>query len=136
MKPIHDINYSTSVCPIESWKCRKEGKKLQTFEYLKNEKSFLDEMKNIFHSFQRAIIWWKNKNLIKDSRHKLYYCCELKHKFSKLSTLCNNSLKVSGTRIFFHCNFYYKQFNYKNQSKKHANNKRQLCIIKNQLNIG
>ena len=25
--------------------------KLQKFEYLENEKSFLDEMKNIFHSF-------------------------------------------------------------------------------------
>ena len=30
----------------------KMGKtKIQTFEYLKNEKSFLDEIKNIFHSF-------------------------------------------------------------------------------------
>ena len=30
-----------------------------------NEKSFLDEVENIFHSFYRAIILWKNKNLIK-----------------------------------------------------------------------
>ena len=29
----------------------KEGKKLQKFEYLENEKRFLDEIKNIFHSF-------------------------------------------------------------------------------------
>ena len=29
----------------------KEGGKLQTFEYLENEKSFLDEAKNIFNSF-------------------------------------------------------------------------------------
>ena len=30
----------------------KEGKtKIQKFKYLKNEKSFLDEIKNIFHSF-------------------------------------------------------------------------------------
>ena len=30
----------------------KEGKtKVQKFEYLENEKSFLDEIKNIFHSF-------------------------------------------------------------------------------------
>ena len=30
----------------------KEGKtEIQNFEYLENEKSFLDEMKNIFHSF-------------------------------------------------------------------------------------
>ena len=26
-------------------------------EYLENEKSFLDEIKNIFNSFGRAIIW-------------------------------------------------------------------------------
>ena len=32
-------------------RCDKEGKKLQKFEYLKNKKSFLDEIKNIFHSF-------------------------------------------------------------------------------------
>ena len=31
---------------------KKEGKtKIQKFKYLKNEKSFLDEMKNILHSF-------------------------------------------------------------------------------------
>ena len=29
----------------------RKGKKLQKFEYLENEKSFLDEIKNIFHSF-------------------------------------------------------------------------------------
>ena len=35
----------------------KEGKtEIQKSEYLKNEKSFLDEIKNIFHSFWRAII--------------------------------------------------------------------------------
>ena len=45
------INYSTSICPFESGKFGKEGKKLQKFEYLENEKSFLDEIKNIFHSF-------------------------------------------------------------------------------------
>ena len=32
-------------------KCGKEGKKLQKFEYLESEKSFSEEMKNIFHSF-------------------------------------------------------------------------------------
>ena len=48
-RPIHDIiNYSTSICPVESGKCGKEGKKLQKFEYLENEKSFFDETKNIF----------------------------------------------------------------------------------------
>ena len=44
--PIHDIiNYSTFICPFESGKCGKEDKKLQTFEYLENENSFLDEIK-------------------------------------------------------------------------------------------
>ena len=43
-------NYFPSICPFECGKCGKEGKKLQKFEYLENEKSFLDE-KNIFHSF-------------------------------------------------------------------------------------
>ena len=51
-KSIHYIiNYSTSIFPFESRKFGKEWKKLQTFEYLKNEKSFLDEIKNIFYSF-------------------------------------------------------------------------------------
>ena len=36
-----------SFCPFESGKCGKEGKILQTFEYLENEKSFLDEIKSI-----------------------------------------------------------------------------------------
>ena len=50
-KPIHDINYSTFICPFKSGKCGKEGKTLQKFEYHENGKSFLDEMKNTFHSF-------------------------------------------------------------------------------------
>ena len=65
------INYSTSICPFESVKGEKEEEKIQKFEYLENGKSILDEIENIFHSFWRAIIWWKNKNLIKNSWHKL-----------------------------------------------------------------
>ena len=45
---------------------QKEAKtEIEKFNYLKNEKSFFDEIKSIFHSFWRAIIWWKNRNLIK-----------------------------------------------------------------------
>ena len=55
---IHDIiNYSTSIFPSASGSFRKEGRKLQNFEYLKNEKSFLDEIRNNFHSFWRVVIW-------------------------------------------------------------------------------
>ena len=51
-KSIHDIiYYSTSICPFEPGKCGKEGKKLQKVKYLENERSFLDEIKNISHSF-------------------------------------------------------------------------------------
>ena len=39
------------ICYFESGKCGKEVKKKQKFEYLENKKSFLDEIKNIFHSF-------------------------------------------------------------------------------------
>ena len=39
-KTIHDIiNYSTSIFPLESRKCGKEGEKIQKFEYLEKEKS-------------------------------------------------------------------------------------------------
>ena len=56
-KPMHDIvKYSTSICPFESGKSGKEEEKIQKFEYLENEKSFLDATKSIFHSFWRAII--------------------------------------------------------------------------------
>ena len=48
---MHDINYPTSFCTFESGKCGKEEKKIQISEYLENEKSFLDEIKHIFHSF-------------------------------------------------------------------------------------
>ena len=32
---------------------------IEKFEYLEKDKSFLDEIKNIFHSFWRVIICWK-----------------------------------------------------------------------------
>ena len=42
------------------WQGEKEGKmEIQKFKYLENGKSFLDEIKSIFHSFWRAIIWWE-----------------------------------------------------------------------------
>ena len=44
--------YSTSNCPFVSEESRKDGKKLQKFEYLENEKRFLDEIKNAFHGFE------------------------------------------------------------------------------------
>ena len=45
------INYFTCICPFKSGKCLKEEEKIQKSEYLENENSFLDKLKNIFHSF-------------------------------------------------------------------------------------
>ena len=57
---MHDIiNYATSISRFESRKSGKEQEKIQKFEYLENENSFLDEIKNFFHTFWQAIIWWK-----------------------------------------------------------------------------
>ena len=55
----HALFHFPFICPFECGKFGKEGKDLQKFEYLENENSFLDEIKNNFHSFWRAIIWWK-----------------------------------------------------------------------------
>ena len=60
-KPIHDINYSTFICPLESWKCEREGKKLEKFEYLENKKNFLDEIKGLFYSFLKGYHLMKKK---------------------------------------------------------------------------
>ena len=41
---------------------KKKGEtKIQKIEYLENEKSFLHEIKSIFHNYLRAIIWSKNE---------------------------------------------------------------------------
>ena len=51
-KPVHIIiNYSLCIFSFESGKFGKEGKNSQKIEYLGNKKSFLDEIKSIFHSF-------------------------------------------------------------------------------------
>ena len=45
--------------PLKKWlEGRKRGEDRNTkFEYLENEKNFLNEIKSIFHSFWRAIVW-------------------------------------------------------------------------------
>ena len=35
----------------------KRKSEIQKFEYLENEKNFLDEAKNIFHNYLKAIIY-------------------------------------------------------------------------------
>ena len=43
--------YSTFIYLFEFIKCEKEGKNDKKIEYLENEKSFVDEINRIFHSF-------------------------------------------------------------------------------------
>ena len=49
------------LCPFESRKCGKEGKKSQKFEYLENGKNFLDESKIFFIVFERLSFGEKTK---------------------------------------------------------------------------
>ena len=53
--------------PLKQWSTgRKRGKDRNKKNWISGEwKSILDEKISIFHSFWRAIIWWKNKNLMK-----------------------------------------------------------------------
>ena len=52
-------------------KRKKEGKrKIQKFEYRETKKSFLDGIKRHFSLFFKGYHLVKNKNLIKNSRHK------------------------------------------------------------------
>ena len=62
------FHFHLSFCIWRVWKIRE---KIQKLEYFENEKSFLDEIKNTFSSFSRAI-WWKKKKLLKNSRHKQF----------------------------------------------------------------
>ena len=57
--------------PLKQWLTGKkeEKTKIQKFKYLKNEKSFLDEIKNIFQ-FLKDYHLAKNKNLIADTSFK------------------------------------------------------------------
>ena len=61
--------------PLKQWRqAKKEGKtKIQKFQYLKNKINFLDEIKNIFQ-FLEGYYLMKNKNLTRNSGHKIYAC--------------------------------------------------------------
>ena len=70
-KPIHDIiYYSTSICPYESRKCGKVEENYKN-SISREWKELSGEKKIFFHSVWGAITCWKNRNLIKNSRHKL-----------------------------------------------------------------
>ena len=43
----------------------RKGENYKSLNISGTKKSFLYEIKNIFHSFSMAIIWWKNKKIDK-----------------------------------------------------------------------
>ena len=61
------MNYSTFICAFESGNCGKVRGKIQKREYIKNENSFLDEIKAFFIVFE--VLKFDEK--IKNSGHKL-----------------------------------------------------------------
>ena len=56
-----NINYCYSICPFESGKSRKEGEIVHKSEYLKNQMSLFDEIKNIFKVSERLSVGKKIK---------------------------------------------------------------------------
>ena len=52
-KTVDDIiNYSTSICPVESGNCGKEGKKLQNLNILRMKRDFSMKQKTFFIVFK------------------------------------------------------------------------------------
>ena len=57
--------------PSTSKAAADRGKKRGRCEYLENKKSFLAEVKSIFHSFLKDYHLVRNRNFVKNSGHKL-----------------------------------------------------------------
>ena len=59
---------------------------IQKFEYIDNEKSFLDEIKSIFCNYLRAVIWWKKWKIV-DTSFKGYV------RYISASLLCMSKIE-------------------------------------------
>ena len=91
---------------------------LQKFEYLENEKSFLDEIKNIFQFLKGYMV--KNKNLGKNSGHKILvlkkYLFQRQYVISVWNTLLYScfcrypSFEISQYEVFSHPSWELKDF--------------------------
>ena len=57
MDVTHFKTYFRSFSKAMSDRERKGEMEIQKFEYLENERSFLDKIKNISHNYLRGIIW-------------------------------------------------------------------------------
>ena len=59
--------------PLKQWltKRKREEDEIKKFEYLENEKSFLDKIKKHFSHFLKGYHLVINKNSIKNGGHKL-----------------------------------------------------------------
>ena len=92
---------------------------LQKFEYLENKKSFLDEIKNIFQ-FLKGYDVVKNKNLVKNSGHKIYVLKKYLFQWQYVTSVWNSllyscfyyypSIEISEYEIFSHPSWELKEF--------------------------
>ena len=115
MKAIHDIiNYLTSTCPLKSRKCG-NGKKLQKFEYLENEKNILDKIKSIFHRFWRAFIWLFGGEK-KDKKYRIQalnkFVPTKLYQFRRFSEIVLGGIHLSSLRKTLVFSFFFAKMNY------------------------
>ena len=100
------MNFKIYLWSSSKGQVEKEGRiEIQKIEYLQDEKSFLEEIKSIFHSFWRAIMWWKNKNLMKiaDTNFKKHGFYQDHTKSFTVYTDCGSKwYNHSGRRRFFY----------------------------------
>ena len=71
---------------------------LQKCKYLRKCKSVLDKIKSIFHSFWKAIIWWKNKKIDYTSFKYWKYYWESNHPFHSIWHVWRQTEKGSNTQ--------------------------------------
>ena len=93
---------------INGQQVEKKGRtEIQKNEYLENEKSSLDEIKTIFHSFWRAIIRGKNKNLMKVAdtsfKYQAWKNCPGQNSFNRSCNLkfCGKSFCYTNSFLAF-----------------------------------
>ena len=85
-----------------------EQAKFQCHTSFENEKSFLDEIKNIFHSFWRAIIWLKITNWWKIADTNFNFDIYLLSQFTVISISSENIISPSGYAFFLKIKYFWK----------------------------
>ena len=124
----------------EEKKGEKEGRtETQKTEYLENEKSFLDKIKSIFHSFWRVIIWWKkiwihaidtSSFILLSFRIRIiashFANCEVKSNYWDCKVVSFFPLKINSSKLYF-CYFIYSLHTLIKRNNAHTQNYNTKC---------